>query len=85
MPLVSYLDKRKIELLRKEVKLSTGIKLKTTSWWLIHESQLREIKLKSSNNWGSAIIIIIISISEAFYLGTKSLRFGKGLKMVKKL
>lgn len=83
MLLARYLGKRKIDLLRREIKSSSGIKLKTTPQWLINESRLRE-RLEFHNNPGSAIIITVASASKASYLYTKSLRFEGGLKVINK-
>lgn len=49
MPLGRYLGEGKMELLKREVESSTGIKLKTVPRWLIHESRLRE-RLESGSN-----------------------------------
>lgn len=38
MPLAQYLGEEKMELLRREIKSSTGIQLKTLPRWLISET-----------------------------------------------
>ena len=81
MPLSRYLGEEKMELLRREVESSTGIKLKTTPRWLIHESRLRE-RQESANNRGSAIVITVANHSEASHLCARGLRFGGALKVV---
>lgn len=83
MPLGRYLGEGKMELLKREVESSIGIRLKTVPQWLIHESRLRE-RLESGSNRGSAIVITVANHSEASYLCAKSLRFGGGLKVVEK-
>ena len=49
MPLKRYLGERKMELLKWEVKLSTGIQLKTLPRWLINKDQLREVQMIGNN------------------------------------
>lgn len=61
IPIGKYLSERKMELLKKKVKPSTGIQLKTTPCWLIHNSRLRE-RQEFENYRGSFIIIIIAKI-----------------------
>ena len=83
MPLERYLGEGKMELFKREVESSTGIQLKTTPRWLIHEDRLSE-KQESGNNRGSAIVITIANASDAAYLCAKGLRFGGALKIVEK-
>lgn len=83
MHLSRYLGEGKMELLKREVELSTGIRLKTVPRWLIHENRLRE-RRESGNSRGSAIVITVANASKVAYLCAKSLRFGGGLKVVEK-
>jgi len=64
MSLDRYLGDGKMELLRREVESSTGIKLKTLPQWLISETRLRE-QQESGNKRGSAIVITVKRESEA--------------------
>lgn len=57
MPLERYLAAGSTELLKREVKSSTGIQLKTLPYWLINENCLRE--QETSNKQGSAIVITV--------------------------
>lgn len=70
MSLLRYLGKRKMELLKKEVELLIGIKLKTATWQLIHKSWLRK-KQVLGNNQGYAIIITVENLFKAIYLYVK--------------
>lgn len=83
MLLSRYLGEGKMELLKREVESSTGIRLKTVPRWLIPENRLRE-RQESGNKRGSAIVITVANASEASYLCAKGLRFGGGLKVVEK-
>ena len=83
MPLRRYLGEGKIELLKKEVELTTKIQLKTTPCWLIHESQLKE-RQQSGNYCSFFIVITIANNSDATYLCAKEMRFGGTLKVVKR-
>lgn len=83
MPLERYLGEGKMELFKREVESSTGIQLKTTPRWLIHEAQLRE-RQESGNNRDSAIVITVANASDVAYLCAKRLRFGGALKIVEK-
>ena len=83
MSLERYLGDGKMELFRREIESSTGIRLKSTPRWLIPESRLRE-RQESGNNRGSAIVITVANVSDVVYLCAKSLRFGGALKVVEK-
>ncbi len=83
MPLERYLGEGKMELFRREVESSTGIQLKTSPRWLIHESRLRE-RQESGNYRGSSIVITVASSSEATHLCAKRLRFGGTFKVVER-
>lgn len=79
MPLERYLGDRKMDFLKREVESSTGIQLKTLSRWLINENRLREEQV-TRDKWGSAIVIIVKSKSEAKHLCASDLRFGQVVK-----
>ena len=83
MPLGRYLGEGKMELLKREVESSTGVQLKTTPRWLIHESRLRE-RQESGNYRGSSIVITVANNSDATYLCARGLRFGGTLKVVER-
>lgn len=83
MSLAQYLGDRKIELLRQEIKLSTGIQLKTMPRGLISETQLEKC-LESGTRKSLAVVITVENSTEASKLCSKGLRFGGALKMVKK-
>ncbi len=83
MPLGRYLGEGKMELLRREVESSTGVQLKTTPRWLIHESRLRE-RQELGDYRGSSIVITVANNSDATYLCAKGLRFGGTLKVVER-
>ena len=83
MPLGRYLGEGKMELLKREVESSTGVQLKTTPRWLIHESRLRE-RQESENYCGSSIVITVANNSDATYLYARGLRFGETLKVVER-
>ena len=83
MSLERYLGEGKMELVKREIESSTGIRLKTTPRWLIHENRLRE-RQESGNNRGSAIVITVANASDVSYLCAKGLRFGGALKVVEK-
>ena len=83
MPLERYLGEGKIELLKREVKSSSGIQLKTLPRWLISEDRLRQAQ-KTRNKRGSAILIIVKGETEAKKLFALGLRFGEFTKIVEK-
>ena len=83
MLLGRYLGEGKMELLKREVKLSTGVQLKTTPCWLIYESRLRE-RQESGNYRGSFIVITVANNSNATYLCARGLRFERTLKVVER-
>lgn len=72
-----------MELLKREMDSSTGIKLKPVSQRLVHENRLRE-RQESGDNQGFAIVITVAKHSQASYLYAKDLRSGGGLKIVEK-
>ena len=78
-----YLGDGKMELLRREVESSTGIKLKTLPRWLIGETQLKE-QQGSGNKRGSAIVITVKRESEAKQLCAFRLRFGGIVRVVER-
>ena len=83
MPLERYLGKGKMELLKQEVELSTGIQLKTIPRWLISEDQLRQAQI-TRNKQCSAIVITIKGETEAKKLCALGLRYGRFTKVVEK-
>ena len=83
MSLARYLGEEKMELLRREIELSTGIQLKTLPRWLINETRPEE-RLESGSRRGSAIVITVGNSAEASKLCSKGLRFGGALKVVGK-
>ncbi len=70
MLLMRYLGEGTMELLCREIKSSTGIKLKTMPQWLISKARLEE-RLKTGNGKGLAIIITIGNKVEASKLCAK--------------
>lgn len=72
---------KKLKLLRREVKSSTGIPLKTMPRWLINEDGLKEQQDKS-NKQKLAIVITVSNKIEAKRLVASSLRFEGVLKKV---
>ncbi len=72
-----------MELLCREIELSTGIKLKTILQWLISEARLEE-RLKTGNGKGSAIVVTVENEVEASRLCAKGLRFGGAPKVLEK-
>lgn len=70
MSLARYLGKGKIELLWREIKLSTEIKLKNFPRWLINKTQLEDC-LDSGNEKGFAIVITVGNSLEALRLCSK--------------
>lgn len=83
MSLAQYLGEGKMELLRREIKSSTGIQLKTPPRWLISETRLEEW-LESGSGRGSAIVITVGNSAEVSKLCSKGLKFGGTLKVVEK-
>lgn len=83
MPLPRYFGERKMELLCREIKSSTGIKLITTPRWLINKARLEE-RLESDDERGFAIVITVGNEAEASKLCAKGLRFGGVPKIVEK-
>ena len=83
MPLIFYLAMGKMELLCREIESSTGIRLKTTTRWLINKAWLEE-RLESGNGRGSAIVITVGNEVEALRLCARGLRFGGAHKVIEK-
>ena len=83
MPLMRYFEERKIEILYWEIKLSTGIKLKTIPEWLINKIRLEEY-LESGNKRRSAIVITVRNKAVVLKFCAKRLKFGKTPKIVEK-
>lgn len=83
IPLERYLGEGKMELLRQEVELLTGIQLKALPCWLISEDRLREAKT-TGNKWGSAIVIIVKGETKAKKLYTSNQRFDGLIRVVEK-
>ena len=83
MSLDRYLGDGKIELLRRKVKSSTGIKLKALPRWLISETRLRE-QQETGNKRGSAIVITVKEEFEAKQLCASRLRFGGIVRVVER-
>lgn len=81
MSLERYLGEGKMELLKREVELSTGIQLKTLPRWLISEDRLRETQTTGSKR-GSAIVITVKREAEAKKLCASGLRFGGLVRVV---
>lgn len=74
MLLKSYLGEGKMELLKREIELSTGIQLKTFSHWLIIKNQLKKVQT-TGNNWGFAIVMTVKGETKAKKLYVLGLRF----------
>ena len=83
MPLDRYLGEEKLELLKREVKSSTGIQFKTLSRSLISDNRLRKIQIAESKR-GSAIVITVKGEVEAKKLCTSGLQFDGLVKVVEK-
>lgn len=83
MALARYLDKRKMEFLRKKIELLIKVQLKITPNWLIYKNQFKE-KQELRNCRDSFIVIIIANNSDTTYLYTKKLKFGRMLKVVER-
>lgn len=83
MSLERYIGLRKLELLRREVKSSTVIPLKTMPCWLINEDCLKEQQDKG-NKQRLAIVILVSNKIEAKRLIANGLQFGGAIKNKKK-
>lgn len=58
MSFESYLGKENMKLLKQEIELSIGIRLKALLRWLININRLRE-QQQNGNKRGSAIVITV--------------------------
>lgn len=83
MPLKRYLSIGNIELLKREVKFSTGIQLKALFCWLINKNCLRK-QQETDNKWKLAIVIIIKGDAKAKKLCISDLRFRKVIRVVER-
>lgn len=83
MSLAGYLGEQKIEVLCREIELSTGIQLKTVPCWLISNSW-QEKRLESGTEKISAIVIAIGISKKTAKICSKRLRYGRAFKVVKK-
>ena len=72
-----------MKVLCREIKSSTGIKLKTIPRWLMSEARLEE-HLETGNERGSAIVITVGNEADVSKLCAKGLRFGGVPKVVEK-
>ena len=84
MSLERHFDSGKFELLKREVKSSTSIPLKTMLHWLINSKDHLKEQQDKGNKRGSVIVITVSNKIEGKRLTANDLQFEGAIKKVEK-